>query len=222
VTAQHVDAATDADLITRFRGGEEAAFGELVARHERRVYNLAYRMLGRAEDARDATQDAFVSCYRNLAKFRGDAAFGTWLHRIAVNSCYDLLRKRPPDPVELTEASAGPGPEDVAEQAAASLDVQRALLSVPEEFRAVLILHDIQAMPYEDIAAALDVPIGTVKSRLHRGRVALGQALGMTRTRATRGEPRPRRTPSKGSAPKPASTRKAKAMTQPTKDMDQR
>jgi RNA polymerase sigma-70 factor, ECF subfamily len=204
VTAQHVEAATDTDLIARFRSGEADAFAELVSRHERRVYNLAYRMLGRAEDARDATQDAFVSCYRNLAKFRGDAAFGTWLHRIAVNACYDLLRKRPPDPVELTEATAGAraGQGDIADEAAAALDVQRALLTVPEEFRAVLIMHDIQGLPYDDIALALGVPLGTVKSRLHRGRVALGQALGTTRSRSSRGEPKPRRATSKGATAK--------------------
>jgi RNA polymerase sigma-70 factor (ECF subfamily) len=208
VTDQHVDAATDTDLIARFRSGDAQAFAELVSRHERRVYNLAYRMLGRAEDARDATQDAFVSCYRNLGRFRGDAAFGTWLHRIAVNACYDVLRKRPPDPVELTEATAGAGPGDVAEQAAVALDVQRALLTVPAEFRAVLIMHDIQALPYEDIALALGVPIGTVKSRLHRGRVALGQALGVTRSRTSRGEPKGRKPPSKGTAAKAGTGRR--------------
>jgi RNA polymerase sigma-70 factor (ECF subfamily) len=210
VTAQHVDAATDTDLIARFRSGEADAFAELVSRHERRVYNLAYRMLGRAEDARDATQDAFVSCYRNLAKFRGDAAFATWLHRIAVNACYDVLRKRPPDPVELTEATAGAGggQSDIADQAAAALDVQRALLTVPGEFRAALIMHDIQGLPYEDIAMALGVPLGTVKSRLHRGRVALGQALGATRSRSSRGEPKPRRAPSKGATAKTRSGKK--------------
>jgi RNA polymerase sigma-70 factor (ECF subfamily) len=197
VTAQHVDAATDTDLITRFRSGDPQAFADLVARHERRVYNLAYRMLGRAEDARDATQDAFVSCYRNLARFRGDAAFGTWLHRIAVNACYDVLRKRPPDPVELTEATAVADPGDVAERAVAALDVQRALLAVPPEFRAALIMHDIQGLPYEDIAVALGVPTGTVKSRLHRGRVALGQALGVSRARSSRGDPKARKAPSK-------------------------
>ena len=202
MTAQRLDAVTDADLITRFRAGDPQAFAELVSRHERRVYNLAYRMLGRAEDARDATQDAFVSCYRNLAKFRGDAAFGTWLHRIAVNACYDVLRKRPPDPVELTEATAGAGPGDVAERTAVALDVQRALLVVPAEFRAALILHDIQGLPYEDIALALGVPLGTVKSRLHRGRAALGEALGVTRSRSSRGEPKSGKSPSKGATSK--------------------
>jgi RNA polymerase sigma factor (sigma-70 family) len=90
------DAPTDIDraLVRRFQAGDRRAFVELMERHERRVYNLAYRMLGRAEDARDATQDAFLSCYRNLERFRGDSAFGTWLYRIAANACYDALRKR--------------------------------------------------------------------------------------------------------------------------------
>ncbi len=146
-------------------------------RHERRVYNLAYRMLGHSEEARDATQEAFLSCFRHLGGFRGEAAFSTWLHRIALNVCYDALRKRSATPVEamrFPEPVASPGPED---QTATSIDVQRALMAVSPEFRAVLILHELQDVPVEQIAAALELPVGTVKSRLHRGRVALGRAL---------------------------------------------
>src|SRR5439155_20882560 len=84
----------DADLVARASGGDEGAFAQLVRRHERKVYNLAFRMLGREEDARDATQDAFLSCYRRLSSFRGDAMFSTWLHRIAMNASYDILRRR--------------------------------------------------------------------------------------------------------------------------------
>jgi RNA polymerase sigma-70 factor (ECF subfamily) len=170
-------AATDAELIDRFRGGDQDAFTELVTRHERRVYNLAYRMLGRAEDARDAAQDAFLSCYRHLASFRGEAAFTTWLHRITVNACYDSLRRRPPDPAPLSEVPEPSPARDHADQAAAAVDVQRALGRVPVEFRAALVLHDIQGLPYEEVAEALEVPIGTIKSRIHRGRLALARAL---------------------------------------------
>jgi RNA polymerase sigma-70 factor (ECF subfamily) len=189
----------DADLVARARQGEEEAFAELVRRHERPVYNLAYRMLGRAEDARDAAQDAFVSCYRNLRRFRGDAAFATWLHRIAVNACYDILRKRRVEPVELDEGLGEAASGDHADQTSDAVDVQRALARVPAEFRAVMILHDVQGLPYEDIAAALEVPVGTVKSRLHRGRVALGEALGAARRRTdrTKREPAAARAPSK-------------------------
>jgi RNA polymerase sigma-70 factor, ECF subfamily len=174
------DAAGPSDqaLIDRFRGGDEAAFTALVERHERRVYNLAYRILGRAEDAREASQDAFLSCFRNLSRFRGDAAFTTWLHRIAVNACYDMLRRRQPIPFSELELVEPPPAPDHAEAAAAAVDVHRALQEVPIEFRAVIVMYDLHGMPYEEIAQALEVPLGTVKSRLHRGRVALGRALG--------------------------------------------
>lgn len=180
---------TDAELVDHFRGGDQEAFGVLMARHERRVYNIAYRMLGRTEDARDAAQDAFLSCFRHLGSFRGDAAFTTWLHRITVNACYDALRKRPPDPSPWDEIPEPAPARDHADQAVAAVDVQRGLAQVPIEFRGALILCDIQGMPYEEAARVLQVPTGTVKSRLHRGRVALARIL--------RGEPPPATGPSK-------------------------
>jgi len=156
------------------------------------VYNLALRMLGRSEDARDAAQDAFVSCYRNLSKFRGDAAFSTWLHRIAVNACYDVLRRRR-DVLGLDEAPEPPPAADHGDAVTTSVDVRRALLAIPDEFRTVLVLHDIQDLGYDEIARILEVPVGTVKSRLHRARVALGRALG--------GEPSPPSDPSNEGMP---------------------
>jgi len=170
------DAARDRDLAARASRGDETAFVELVRLHERRVYNLALRMLGRPEDARDAAQEAFLSCYRNLGSFRGDAAFSTWLHRIALNACYDALRRRK-DVLGLEEAPEPPPAADHGDAVTTSVDVRRALLVVPQEFRAVLVLHDVQDLGYEEIAGILNVPVGTVKSRLHRGRVALGRAL---------------------------------------------
>jgi RNA polymerase sigma-70 factor, ECF subfamily len=172
------DEAPDLALVRRFQDGDQAAFALLVRRHERRVYNLAYRMLGRVEDARDATQDAFLACFRHLGAFRGDSAFGTWLHRIAVNACYDSLRRRRGEVVSLDGATVESTPApDHAEGAVAAVDVQRALMEVPPDYRAVLILHELQDVPVDDVAAALGVPVGTVKSRLHRGRAALGRAL---------------------------------------------
>jgi RNA polymerase sigma-70 factor (ECF subfamily) len=174
----------DEDLVRRYLEGDVSAFGVLVERHERRVYNLALRMTGREEDARDATQDAFLAALRKLRTFRGEAAFTTWLHRVTVNACYDLLRKRQRQPL-LHERSEDDGPRraepespDHADATDLSIDVQRALLRVPQDFRAVLILHDAQDLPYDEVAAIVGVPVGTVKSRLHRGRVALGRALG--------------------------------------------
>jgi RNA polymerase sigma-70 factor (ECF subfamily) len=183
---------SDRDLVGRFQAGDSEAFVELMRRHERRVYNVAFRMLGRQEDARDVTQDAFLSCYRHLASFRGDSAFSTWIHRITMNACYDLLRKRPPMLSLDDELGPEPPPSpDHADQAAAATDVQRALMEVPPDFRVVLILHEVQDVPVEDIARALELPIGTVKSRLHRGRAALGRAL----AREPEGVPGPSKPP---------------------------
>jgi len=142
---------SDPELAARAARGDDDAFAELVRRHERRVFNLALRMLGRPEDARDASQDAFVSCYRNLSKFRGDAAFSTWLHRIAVNACYDVLRRRR-DLLGMDEAPEPLPAPDHGDAVTTSLDVRRALLAVPEEFRTVLVLHDIQDLGYDEIA----------------------------------------------------------------------
>jgi RNA polymerase sigma-70 factor (ECF subfamily) len=174
------DEASDRELVARYVDGDRVAFALLVRRHERRVYNLAYRMLGREEDARDATQDAFVTALRKLSSFRGDAAFTTWMHRVAVNACYDILRKRKREPaLDLSESAEVVAPRgDHAESTAVSVDVRRALLAVPLQFRAPLVMHDVQDLAYEDIAAILEVPVGTVKSRIHRGRVALARAMG--------------------------------------------
>lgn len=176
----------DEDLVRRYLSGDAEAFGTLVERHERRMYNLALRMTGREEDARDATQEAFLTALRKLSSFRGEAAFTTWMHRVTVNACYDLLRKRRRAPLldrGQDERERGPEPPpapDHAESSDLSMDVQRALLEVPEDFRTVMILHDVQDLPYEQVAAIVGVPVGTVKSRLHRGRVALARAMGLT------------------------------------------
>jgi RNA polymerase sigma-70 factor (ECF subfamily) len=172
----------DDELVRAFLQGDREAFGTLVERHERRVYNLAFRMLGNAEDARDTAQDVFITCLRKLSGFRGASTFTTWVHRITVNACYDALRKRGREEPVGDEEGGFPEPPtsapDLAETAALTVDIQRALLRVPEEFRVVLVMHDVQGVPYEEIAEALGAPVGTVKSRLHRGRVALARALG--------------------------------------------
>jgi len=183
---------SDETLVSKVKAGDRDAFSALVTRHERRLYNLAYRMLGRPEDARDAVQDAFLSCYRRIDTFRGDATFSTWMHRITVNACYDLLRKHVPepvDPLDLPEASG----RDPAEAASAGADVHRAIQAIPEEFRAALVLHDLLDVPVEEVANTLGVPVGTVKSRLHRARAHLGRALGA--------EPTPLPAPSKPPVP---------------------
>ena len=186
------DAPRDEDLVRRFLSGDRAAFAALVERHERRVYNLALRMTGREEDARDATQEAFLTVLKKLSSFRGEAAFTTWLHRVTVNACYDLLRKRQRAPLlergdDDLPAIEPPPAADHAETSDLSIDVRRALIEVPEDFRVVMILHDVQDLPREEVAAIIGIPVGTVKSRLHRGRIALARALGV-RPAGTSGE----------------------------------
>jgi len=184
--------APDAELVRRFLAGDVEAFTELVTRHERRVYGVCLRILGNAEDAADATQDTLMSVVRKLEGFRGDAAFTTWLHRIAMNVCYDHLRRAQRRPVlhrvlddELPAAEPGPPVPDHADAVAEADEVAAALAEVPEDFRIAIVLADLQDLPYEEIAKVLDLPLGTVKSRVHRGRLALARALGLGET----GEP---------------------------------
>jgi RNA polymerase sigma-70 factor (ECF subfamily) len=175
----------DEVLVRRAVAGDQGAFTELVRRHEGRVFAVAMRMLGREEDALDATQDAFLTVYRKAGQFRGESAFTTWLHRITVNACYDILRKKARQPLlravgdDEREVEPGPPVEDHAAEVAGGIDVERALQEVPEDFRAVLILADVHDLAYDEIATILEIPTGTVKSRLHRGRAALGRAMGL-------------------------------------------
>lgn len=189
----------DEDLVSNYLAGDERAFSVLVERHQTRVFNVALRVLGNPEDAHDATQDAFLSMLRKLSQFRGESAFTTWLHRVTVNSCYDILRKRRRQPL-LRLASdeddhvpeIGPPVADHADATVDSIDVSRALQLIPEEYRVTLVLAEIQDLPYEEIARVLDVPIGTVKSRVHRGRIALARAMGLDDPgREPRPAPRP-------------------------------
>jgi RNA polymerase sigma-70 factor (ECF subfamily) len=176
----------DDELIRRFLAGDTGAFTQLVERHRRRVYNLCLRLLGDADDAADAAQDTFVSVLTKLDRFRGDAAFTTWVHRIAVNACYDVTRRRRRQPMlrlagegDAPPEETGPPVPDPADEVAGTRDVLAALRAIPEEFRTAVVLADLQDLPYEEVAKVLDVPIGTVKSRVHRGRVALARAMGL-------------------------------------------
>jgi RNA polymerase sigma-70 factor (ECF subfamily) len=187
-----VDASdTDERLVRRFQEGSADAFEILVHRHGNRVYNLCLRILGDPEEAADASQDTFLAALRKLNTFRGDSAFTTWLHRVAVNACYDSLRRkrrRPLLQIVRDEDDERPEPSlpapDHADQVVLSVDVAKALMEVPKEFRVVLVMADVQDLPYEEIACVLEIPVGTVKSRVFRGRAALGRSLG-----AARGEP---------------------------------
>jgi RNA polymerase sigma-70 factor (ECF subfamily) len=197
--------APDDVLVRRAASGDHAAFTELARRHERRMYAVAMRMLGREEDALDATQDALLTLYRKSGQFRGDSAFTTWLHRITINACYDILRRRARQPAlhlasdDGIEREPGPPVEDHAGEVAGGLDAARALMKVPDDYRAVLILADVHDLAYDEIASILEIPIGTVKSRVHRGRLALARAMGLEPVRQTpAGEPRRASEPSEG------------------------
>jgi RNA polymerase sigma-70 factor (ECF subfamily) len=176
----------DREFVERYARGDTRAFDSIVQRYEQRVYAITLRMTGNVEDARDAMQDVFISALRALRSFRGDAQLSTWIHRVAVNASLDVLRKRKrhvTHPIE--EAHETPSddisPEDAAANAARAVEVQRALSSVSEEHRAVLVLHDLNDLDYAETAAALDIPVGTVKSRLHRARIEMAGLLGHLR-----------------------------------------
>jgi RNA polymerase sigma-70 factor, ECF subfamily len=173
--------ATDEALLEVFLKGREAAFTELVHRHEDRIFALALKMMGNRTDALDATQDTFILAFRQASKFRGESAFGTWLYRIGINACRDLLRKRKrlPDPEdELPEPDdKGYGGANVEELVATRLDLKRALAELNDDYREAVCLHDLGGIPYEEIATITGVSIGTVKSRISRGRKRLGELL---------------------------------------------
>jgi RNA polymerase sigma-70 factor, ECF subfamily len=183
------DPERDDVLVRRFLDGDTSAFTTLVQRHQTRVFNLCLRILGNPDDARDASQETFVTALRKLDQFRGDAAFTTWIHRVAVNACYDELRRQrrrpmlhvvpPEEGVRDRAFDPGPPAPDHADDVAGTLDAAAALAQVPEDFRVALVLADVQDLAYEEIARILDVPVGTVKSRVHRGRVALARAMGV-------------------------------------------
>lgn len=170
------DRESDDELLARFRAGDERAFARLMRKHEGTVFNICLRMTSNRSDALDASQETFVTLYRRAHSFRGDAAFSTWLYRIAVNCSHDLLRKRGRS--LPTEDIGDPEPERSPEDAtAAQIDVARALARLPEEYRVAVVLHDIAGASHDEIATTLDVPVGTVKSRISRGRRALATIL---------------------------------------------
>jgi RNA polymerase sigma-70 factor (ECF subfamily) len=190
------EAERDEELVRRFRAGEPEAFTDLVRRHQHRVYSVCLRVLGDADAAADVAQDTFLTVLRKLDGFRGDAAFTTWLHRVAVNACYDELRRKRRRPMlhavadDDAEHEAGQPAPDHAEEVAGTHDLATALASIPEEFRMALVLADVHDMAYEQISKVLDVPVGTVKSRVHRGRLALAAAIGIDRVREPDGRAR--------------------------------
>jgi RNA polymerase sigma-70 factor (ECF subfamily) len=177
-------------LVEVAQRGDVESFNELVRLFEGRVYTLCYRMLGDAESAADAAQDAFLSAFRNLKSFRG-GSFRSWMLRIATNTCYDVLRirkRRPSVSLDIEaddESAASPlqiadtaeSPDDFAQRRELAAAIQQGLTELPDEQRIVLILSDIQGLAYEEIAQITNSNLGTVKSRLSRGRARLREVL---------------------------------------------
>lgn len=163
-------------LVQRARRGERYAFEQLVERHEQRLYTLAARVLGSRDDAADAVQEALVRAWLSLPKFRGDARFSTWLYRIVVNSAHDMRAKRrilpAEDPPELAD------PRDRFAEQELSGELQRALDALDETYRVAVVLYDVLGCSYAEIAELTEVPEGTVKSRIFRGRNELAERLG--------------------------------------------
>jgi RNA polymerase sigma-70 factor (ECF subfamily) len=179
-----VSQSTDADLIASALGGDRAAFGDLVRRYQDRLYHSMFHICGTAEDAQDIVQDAFVHAFVKLQTFQRQSAFYTWLYRIALNQHLSQRRRRPP-PLSLDQQRQfGGDPVDGQARPTAPLEqrdriarVHAALLELSQEYRQVLVLREMEGWSYETIAEVLDLPIGTVRSRLHRARSELRALL---------------------------------------------
>jgi RNA polymerase sigma-70 factor (ECF subfamily) len=178
----------DAGLVARWQDGDAGAFEELVRRHQGRVYRLVLRMLGNAQEAEDVAQEAFLSLHRHGHRFRREARFSTFMYRVATNAALNrrrrLSRIRAREEEFALRQAAGDDlpatprdPEGAAVGAEVQVRVQQALLSLPPDLRAAIILYDIEGQSYRDIAAILGVPEGTVKSRIHRARGSLRDRL---------------------------------------------
>ncbi len=183
-------ASDHAALVARAQASDREAFDRLVDETHSLAYATAYRLIGDPDAACDATQDAYVRAYASLHTFRGSSSFSTWLYRIVVNVSLDLLRRRARTPERLVLADEEHDEREI-EVADPSADLQadverrerqaavlRALQRVSDDHRAVLVLFDLNGLSYEEMAEVLAVPLGTVKSRLNRARLALREALG--------------------------------------------
>lgn len=175
---------TDEELVRAAAAGSADAFEELVARYENKVYTLALRMCGGAEDARDVSQEAFLSAWRGLPSFRGEAGFATWLHRLTSNAAIDHLRRTRRqrgdvslEDAALTVADGSPGPQAAAEGLELREAVAAAMGRLSDGHRQILALREVEDCSYEEIAQALELDLGTVKSRLSRARSALRKIL---------------------------------------------
>ena len=180
---------TDEELVARANDGDLESFNQLVTRWERPIYALAYRTLGREEDARDVVQEAFLRAYRGLRGFKGQAKFSSWLYRITLNLCRDWIRRerRAPlvqvpegtDPVDLADQRASPteSVEELVGRREMSRAVARAMTELPDEQRTAILLKEYHGLTFQEIADMLDCPLSTVKTRLYQGLTMLRRRL---------------------------------------------
>ena len=170
------------------RKGDQNAFAELVRLYEKKVFALTTRMCKNPDDAAEAAQEAFLAAWQGLPNFRGDAAFSTWLYRLASNACVDLLRREGrhrdaagpsfnDDDLQLDVPDQAPSPHDLAERSELRQQIEAGLAALSPEHRAVLILREIHQRSYDEIAEILSLDVGTVKSRINRGRKQLRNFL---------------------------------------------
>ncbi len=186
----------DAVLVAAAQRGDRRALETLLDRHHDRVRAVCWRLTGNGADADDATQEALIAVVRGLARFDGRSAFTTWLYRIATNAALDELRRRRrrplPDPDLVDRLAASPGAGAGVEWVAERDVLDRALRQLPEEYRIAVVLRDVGNLDYAEIADVLQIPPGTVRSRIARGRASLAAALGGNQTV---GDERPRKRP---------------------------
>jgi len=173
------------ELILQCQAGDEAAFEALIRLHEKRVYGLCRRMCRNEDDALEAAQDTFLAVWRGIGSFRAEAAFPTWLYRLATNACLDILRREKKrndvslDDAErrLDPADGAPQPEEALERAETRRAVREALLALPDAYREVLLLRETEQLSYAEIAEVTGLELGTVKSRISRARLTLRNYL---------------------------------------------
>ena len=184
---------TDEELVARSIGGDTQSFNELILRWERPIYALAYRTIGREEDARDVCPETFLRAFRALPGFRGQAKFSSWLYRIALNLCRDWIRRerraqvvQAPENVDLVEMAAALEPAESVEDLVARKDlaraVERAMAGLPEEQRTAIILKEYHGLTFQEIADLVGCPLSTVKTRLYQGLTVLRRELAKSGT----------------------------------------
>jgi RNA polymerase sigma-70 factor (ECF subfamily) len=175
--------SADLELALRCRAGDAGAFEELYRRHAGRLFNLALRMAGTAQEAEDLLQDVFLQAHRKLASFRGDSSLATWLYRLAMNQCLDHLRgrhtrmDRATDSLDGEQAIEPASPAPAVPTAVSRIDLERAIGRLPEGCRAAFLLHDVEGFEHQEVAQILGVSIGTSKSQVHRARMKLREML---------------------------------------------